>query len=181
RPTVEYFVRGADSVRSADAWPPVGVRYTTWHLGAHKSGSVTSLNDGSLAREAPGGEESTSYSYPNPGWMIGVVGFGPANAPDPARRVLTFTTAPLAQDLEIAGPILLTLYGSSTRDDMDVFVKLSEQMPQSSDDRAKGLNPASTLVTKGWLRASHRALDPARSTAIEPYHAHDRPAPLQPA
>jgi predicted acyl esterase len=180
RPIVEYFVRGADTVRSADAWPPAGVRYTTWHLAAGKSGSVTSLNDGSLTREAASGDAGTSYAYPNPGWMIGVVGFGPANAPDPARRVLTFTTAPLAQDLEIAGPILLTLYGSSTRDDMDVFVKLSEQMPQSPDDRAKGLNPASTWITKGWLRASHRALDPAKSTEMEPYHAHDRPEPIEP-
>ena len=180
RPAVEYFVRGAEAVRNADAWPPAGVRYVKWHLGAAKSGSVTSLNDGSLAREAPGGEPSTAYSYPNPGWMIGVVGFGPANAPDPARRVLTFTSAPLAQDLEIAGPILLTLYGSSTRDDMDVFVKLSEQMPQSPDDRAKGLNPASYWITKGWLRASHRGLDPAKSTEMEPYHTHDRPEPVEP-
>jgi predicted acyl esterase len=112
--------------------------------------------------------------------MIGVVGFGPANAPDPARRVLTFTTAPLARDLEIAGPILLTLYGSSTRDDMDVFVKLSEQMPQSPEDRAKGLNPAYFWITKGWLRASHRALDPGKSTEMEPYHSHDKPEPIEP-
>jgi putative CocE/NonD family hydrolase len=34
RPTVEYFVRGADTVRSAETWPPAGVRYTKWHLGA---------------------------------------------------------------------------------------------------------------------------------------------------
>ncbi len=149
RPAVEYFVRGADAVRSADTWPPAGVRYVAWHLGAHKSHSVTSLNDGALSREGPAGEASTSYRYPDPGWMIGVVGFGPANQPDPARRVLTFTTAPLAQDLEIAGPILLTLYAASTRDDMDFFVKLSEQMPQAAEDRAKGLNPGLLLDHQG--------------------------------
>jgi predicted acyl esterase len=109
-----------------------------------------------------------------------VVGFGPNHAPDPARRVLTFTTAPLAADLEIAGPILLTLYGSSSRDDMDVFVKLSEQMPQSPEERAKTVNPAAVPVTKGWLRASHRALEPAKSTAMEPYHGHERPEPIEP-
>ena len=180
RPTVEYFVRGADAVRSAETWPPVGVRYVTWHLGAQRSGSVTSLNDGSLTREAPAGTASTTYRYPDPGWMLGVVGFGPNNAPDPARRVLTYTTAPLGHDLEIAGPILLTLYGASTRDDMDFFVKLTEQMPQAPDDRAKGLNPASYWITKGWLRASHRALDPKRSTAMEPYHTHTSPEPIEP-
>src|SRR5205085_3104905 len=127
-------------------------------LGGSKSGSVTSLNDGALTREGASGEAATPYSYPNPGWMMGVVGFGPNNAPDPARRVLTFTTAPLEADLEIAGPIKLTLYASSTRNDMDFFVKLSEQMPQSVEDRAKDLNPAYFWITKGWLRASHRAL-----------------------
>jgi len=149
-------------------------------LSAAKSGSVTSLNDGGLSRDKASGEDKTSYNYPNPGWMMGVVGFGPNNAPDPARRVLTFTTAPLQQDLEIAGPIKLTLYASSTRDDMDFFVKLSEQMPQSAEDRGKTLNPASFWITKGWLRASHRALDPQKSTEMEPYHTHTDPQPIEP-
>jgi uncharacterized protein len=180
RPSVEYFVRGADAVRNAKAWPPEGVRYVTWHLDAAKSGSVTSLNDGTLTRERAAGEAQTAYSYPNPGWMIGVVGFGPNNQPDPVRRVLTFTTAPLQADLEIAGPIKLTLYASSTRDDMDFFVKLSEQMPQSAEDRGKALNPAAYWITKGWLRASHRALDASKSTETEPYHTHSDPQPIEP-
>jgi putative CocE/NonD family hydrolase len=180
RPPVEYFVRGADAVRTAADWPPPGVRYVSWHLSGEKSGSVTSLNDGALQREPASGAQTTSYRYPDPGWMLGVVGFGPNNQPDPARRVLTFTTAPLPQDLEIAGPIKLTLYASSTRDDMDFFVKISEQMPQSADDRAKDLNPASYWITKGWLRASHRALDPEKSTEMEPYHTHVNPEPIEP-
>jgi uncharacterized protein len=180
RPAVEYFVRGADATRSAETWPPAGVRYVTWHLGGQKTGSVTSLNDGSLTREAPAGERKVSYSYPNPGWMLGVVGFGPNNAPDPARRVLTFITAPLERDIEIAGPIKLVLFASSTRSDMDFFVKLSEQMPQPAEDRAKDLNPAYFWITKGWLRASHRALDAEKSTDMEPYHIHTDPQPIEP-
>ena len=178
RPAVEWFVRGADAYRSSDTWPPRGVRYMTWHLGAQKTGSVTSLNDGSLTRETASG--TTAYTYPNPGWMMGVVGMGPSNMPDPVRRVLTFTTAALPDDLEIAGPILLTLYASSTRTDTDFFVKLSEQMPQSPEDRAKDLNPASFWITKGWLRASHRALDATKSTEMEPYHTHTDPQPIEP-
>ncbi len=111
---------------------------------------------------------------------MGVIGMGPNNTPDPARRVLTFTTPPLAQDLEIAGPIKLTLYASSTASDTDFFVKLSEQLPQSAEDRAKELNPAYFWITKGWLKASHRALDPAKSTEMEPYHTHTAPQPLEP-
>jgi len=183
RPAVEYFVRGANVFRTSDTWPPAGVRYRSWHLHAGPSGSVTSLNDGVLSVSAPSGAESTSYSYPDPEWVSGVVGFGPtgpAGGFDAARRVLTFTTAPLEKDLEIAGPIKLVLYASSTRNDTDFIVKLSEQSPQSPGDRGKGLNPASQVVTKGWLRASHRALDEKHSTEMEPYHLHTRPKPIKP-
>ena len=48
------------------------------------------------------GSGSTSYSYPHPSWALGVVALGP-QGPDPARGVLTFTSAPLSQDTEIAG------------------------------------------------------------------------------
>jgi len=101
-----------------------------------------------------------------------VVGFGPSGPPsfDPVRRVNTFTTPPLEKDLEIAGPIKLLLYASSTRNDTDFFVKLQEQYPQGN----------AQLVTKGWLRASHRELDPKYSTEMEPYHSHRNPQPIKP-
>jgi putative CocE/NonD family hydrolase len=183
RPSVEYFVRGANVFRTSDTWPPKGVRYKPYYLTGGKSGSVTSLNDGSLSERDSASEPlSTSYSYPDPGWVSGVVGFGPSGPPnfDPARRVLTFTSEVLQRDVEIAGPIKLTLYASSTRDDTDFVVKLSEQYPQPAEERAKGLNPASQVVTKGWLRASHRALDEKRSTEMEPYHSHTKPEPIKP-
>jgi predicted acyl esterase len=37
-----------------------------------------------------------------------------------------------------------------------------------------------TPVAQGWLRASHRRLDPALSTEWRPYHSHDREQPLVP-
>ena len=183
RPDVEYAVRGSTLTRSATSWPPPNVRYERWFLNATPSGSVTSLNDGGLANAAPEPDASTSYSYPNPGWVSGVVGFGPggpASGFDPARRVLTFTSASLAADLEIAGPIKLELYASSTATDTDFFIKLSDQFPQSTQARAQGLNPHAETVSRGWLRASHRALDRERSTDMEPYHGHDAPEPLVP-
>jgi len=183
RPPVEYAVRGAPGVmRRSETWPPKEVRYTAWHLTAEQSESVISLNDGGLTIAPPQGQEATTYNYPVPGWVAGVVGFGPSGPPafDPVRRVLTFTTTPLAHDLEIAGPIKLVLYASSTARDSDFFVKLSDQFPQSAGDRAKLANPAFEVVTRGWLRASHRALDPERSTDMVPYHTHSDPQPLIP-
>jgi len=178
-PAIEYAVRGTSITRTATEWPPPGVRYQRWYLNATPSGSVTSLNDGGLAAAAGAATGSTSYAYPNPGWVNGVVGFGPAG-PDPVRRVLTFTSAPLGADLEIAGPIKLELYASSTAPDTDFFVKLSDQVPQAESDRAEGRNPIAETVSRGWLRASHRALDPERSTEMEPYHTHAAPEPLVP-
>ena len=183
RPNVEYAVRGSNAVRRSESWPPPEVRYTSLYLSPAASGSVTSLNDGILTRATPSGAASTSYSYPNPGWVAGVVGFGPAGPPggfDPIRRVLTFTGEPLAQDLEIAGPIKLVLHLSSSAADTDVFVKLSDQFSQAPEDRAKGLNPFAELVTRGWLRASHREIDAAHTSDMVPRYTHRNPQPLAP-
>jgi uncharacterized protein len=183
RPNVQYQVRGANLMRSADSWPPSGIRYQRWFLNAVPTGSVTSLNDGGLAQQAPTGASATSYEYPLPGWVAGVVGFGPmgpAGGFDPVRRVLTFTSAPLERDLEISGPIKLVLHASSTARDTDFFIKLSDQFPQAPADRAKDLNPFAELITRGWLRASHRALDAKHSTEMVPHHTHSDPQPLTP-
>jgi len=182
RPNVEYAVRGSNALRSSDTWPPANVRYVPCYLTQVASRSVTSLNDGGLSR-SPGPSGATSYSYPNPDWVAGVVGFGPsgpAGGFDPVRRVLTFTGEPLAQDLEIAGPIKLTLFLSSTAAETDVFAKLSDQYPQTNDDRAKELNPFAEVVTRGWLRASHREIDKAHSTDMVPRYTHCNPEPLTP-
>jgi predicted acyl esterase len=180
RPNVEYAVRGSNAMRSSDTWPLANVRYVACYLTQLTSQSVTSLNDGGLSR-APGATGATSYSYPIPGWVAGVVGFGPSGPSggfDPVRRVLTFTGEPLAQDLEIAGPIKLTLFLSSTAAETDVFAKLSDQYPQANEDRAKGLNPLAEVVTRGWLRASHREIDAAHSTDMVPRYTHRNPEPL---
>ena len=183
RPAVEYAVRGSSVMRSAQQWPPPNVVYKDFYLASTKSGSVTSLNDGSLTEAPPAGEAATSYSYPVPGWVSGVVGFGP-NGPaggfDPARRVLTFTGAALENDLEIAGPIRLSLFASSSASDTDFFIKISDQFPQDAQDRGRDANPPFEVVSRGWLKASHRALDATRSTPEVPCHPHDREEPLTP-
>ena len=38
-----------------------------------------------------------------------------------------------------------------------------------------------TPVAQGWLRASHRKLDPAKSLPYRPWHTHDEKQPLEPA
>jgi putative CocE/NonD family hydrolase len=155
RPNVEFAVRGTSATVAAEAWPPAAVAHEEWFLDPAASGTVTSLNDGSLGRTPAAGAPSTSYRYPDPEWTLGPVVFT-RFGPDAVRRVLTFTSAPLADDLTIAGPAEIVLHVSSSRRDTDIIAKLSEQLPQSAAARATGAQPAATVVTKGWLRASHR-------------------------
>ena len=184
-PAVRWFASGANELRTANDWPPEDINYKTYYLA--KSGregsaaSVTSLNDGALDERAPKADsQSTAYDYPDPGWRMGVVGTGPDGRPDPARRVLTFTSAPLEDGLEIAGPIKLVVYAASTQTDTDFIIKLSEQYAQSREERAKDINPRYQIVTKGWLRASHRRIDAKLSTEHAPHYLHQRPEPITP-
>jgi uncharacterized protein len=178
-PVVRYFVSGADLFRSAEDWPPKSARYRSLFLKPGPTGSVTSLNDGLLEPAGPG-EGSTTFDYPHPEWRAGVVGFDAEGRPDPVGRVLTFTSHPLERDLEIAGPLQLTLFASSSNSDTDFVVKLSEQFAQDDAARQSGVQPRSRVVTKGWLRASHRDIDRDRSLANAPWYAHVAPASIQP-
>ena len=180
RPNVEYTVRNTGAVRSFESWPPPRTTPARFYLGQGPTGSVTSLNDGALEPRPPADkQEPTRYSYPQPSWVLGVVPVGP-QGPDPARAILTFTTPPLAADMEIAGNGKVTLYASSTRNDMDFMVKVSEQFAQAGEERAKGMQPRYAIVTKGWLRASHQDRDAKRNTNEIPFYTHEKVTPLTP-
>ena len=181
RPNVEYIVKNTGVARSFDTWPPPGTRKLTFHLAKGPTGSVTSLNDGALQPAPPGADGgSTSYAYPHPRWVLGVVAVGP-QGPDPAAAVLTFASAPLDADMEVAGHGKVILHASSTRNDMDFHVKISEQFAQSPDERGKGAQPRYAIVTKGWLRASHAVdRDPSKGSDDIPYYTHANPKPLAP-
>jgi putative CocE/NonD family hydrolase len=178
RAPVRLFVRGRGTYRDYLAWPPPS-QPKPFFLGGGPSGTVTSLNDGALFDKPPTNGGSTQYKYPDPSWRFGVVvptQFGP----DPIARVLTFTTPPLEEDLEVIGEIVLELYASSTNNDTDFIVKLSDQSPQPADERKQGRQPASVNVTKGWLRASHRQRDESKSRPTRPYYTHADPQPMEP-
>jgi len=81
---------------------------------------------------------------------------------------------------DVVGPMWLTLYISTERDDLPVFAGVRKVV----DGREVGFEGSygfdRALVTHGWLLASHRDLDEAKSTEWEPYHPHDRRLPLSP-
>ena len=179
-PPVKLFVRGDNAFRDESDWPPPAAEMVPYYLRSGHSGSVTSLNDGSLSTTAPDANEgSTTYAYPNDEWASGVVARGPSGL-DPVRRVLTFTTPALEEDTEVTGCLVLELHASSDQPDTDFIVKLSDVQPLDDAQRASGAQPEFTVVSKGWLKASHRQKDKARSTAVRPFHTHADPQPLAP-
>ena len=178
---MKIFVRGANLWREERDWPLPRASYVPYYLRKGPSGSLTSINDGALSTEKPpAGEQATTYSYPDWEWVNGVVAMDPNGRPDPVRRVLTFTSAPLERDLEVTGPIVLKLFASSSAIDTQFIVKLADQHPQDEAARKKGEQPGSTPASKGWLKASHREKDAARSTALRPFYTHTNPQPLKP-
>jgi uncharacterized protein len=170
RPPVRFYVNGEGTYRHATSWPPPDATPTTFYLSGAHSGAVTSLNDGSLSESASTADtESTTWSYPDPHWAAGVTMFTEHGMPDHLARVTTFTTAPMRRDREFTGHGVLTLYTSTDQTDLDVIVKVSLMRDGSLP----------VTVSRGWLRASHRAEDPELSSDMRPFHRHDKAEPLK--
>jgi uncharacterized protein len=153
-PTVTYYLMGANQWCAASEWPPRQAVRHELYLGPagtlHWSGP-------------PDRWEPDRYTYdpndPTPtlgGSVVSAV--YPAGSVDVAdlqvrSDVLTFTTPPLPDDVNVVGPLTLVLYASSSAPDTDFVARLSDVFP---DDRAIQLQT-------GILRARYRdaEADPA--------------------
>jgi len=97
---------------------------------------------------------------------------------------VTFIAAPFTQPTEITGPLAARLYVSSSTTDADLFVVLRVYGPNGTTPEDEvvfmGAIDPHTPIAQGWLRASHRKLDPKLSTDWRPYHTHDGKQPLTP-
>jgi uncharacterized protein len=93
---------------------------------------------------------------------------------------VTFRTAPLTTPLEVTGPLTAKLWISSSTTDADLFLVLRAFDPDGNEVLFQGANDPQTPLSQGWLRASHRALDPARSEPWLPFHLHTQAQPLEP-
>ena len=161
-PTVEYFVLGENVWRTAEAWPPPDVTPQPWYF--HSTGQAhRHPADGRLTREAPTTDEPPEvYTYdpenPVPNWYsfdlmerwADVQSF-PYDFKDIETRhdLVTYTTAPLEEDVTIAGNIIVVLYASTDVTDTDWWVYLSDVTPANESNR----------LTVGALRARFRKLD----------------------
>jgi len=109
----------------------------------------------------------------------------PANTPgrityDGLGDGVTFVSTPLDKDTEITGPLAARLFVSSSTTDADVFLVFRVLTPDLREVVFMGAIDPHTPIAQGWLRASHRKLDPKLSTEYRPYHTHDQKQPLKP-
>ena len=93
---------------------------------------------------------------------------------------ITFLLPPFNEETEITGPSAAKLFLSSSTTDADVFLVLRVFTPDMKEVVFQGAVDPHTPIGQGWLRASHRKLDPKLSTEFRPYHTHDEKQDLVP-
>ncbi len=152
-PPVRLQIRHLDGFeeRLADAWPLPNSHWTRLYLDATTS---------DLSPEQPADGGSTQYDATGSGVL--------------------FLREPFRSETEITGPLALKLFISSETRDADIFAVVRVFDPDGDEVTFQGAIDPHTPVAQGWLRASHRRLDPALSKPFRPYHTHDRVDPLEP-
>ncbi|MGV6872965.1 CocE/NonD family hydrolase [Pseudochelatococcus sp. B33] len=138
-------------VRAENEWPLARTQWTRFYLDAETK---------ALTREPVRAEAAIEY--------------------DPMGEGVTFLTKPFEEDTEITGPSAAKLFLSSATTDADVFLVLKVFDPAGEEVVFHGALDPHTPIGQGWLRASHRKVDPVRSTPYRPYHPHDELWPLRP-
>ncbi|MEW6142205.1 MAG: CocE/NonD family hydrolase [Chloroflexota bacterium] len=159
-PPVAVYLTGSDEWRYEFEYPLARTEWTSWYLHRGSGNGASKPPYGLLNVDRPTEEEAgDSYDYPESQRSVA------SNQP-----VLAYLTSPLDRDMEIIGPASLILYAASTADDMNWVIKIDDQAPDGSI----------AVVTKGWLKASHREIDPAKSKPGQPFHTHSNPTRIEP-
>jgi putative CocE/NonD family hydrolase len=190
----EELLAGHTTHLTGDDWPLPGTRWTRLYLSPDRSGTARSVNDGTLAPRAPGARAAQSYPFhpsnpfaTDPHTTATIAGLGLDQLahylPQLTRMdlaeptALTFTTAPLASDLNAVGPAALDLYASSTAPETDLVAVVADVWPDGT------AHPVAT----GQLRTSFpdvdvaRSLkDPATGDLVQPYSDFSAKRPAAP-
>lgn len=133
--------------RKEKDWPVPGTQYKRFHL--DHGGSLSEVT-------STGPEERLTYS---------------SLAPKSGKSGLSFHSAPFTEDIEFAGYFSAVLSFSSSARDADVVVTLWAVNEEGSIVRY-GHKGEHEPLAKGFLRASHRKLDPSNSLPERPLHTH---------
>lgn len=150
---VRLFVMGRNEWRDEADWPLPDTRYSNYYLHGGNSGSIDSLNDGTLSSTPPSGSENPASFVYDPDHPVPTAGGNTLNiigGVHDHRQVdalcLTFTSEPLSAEFEVTGPVKAVLYGMSSAPDTDWVVRLEDIDPEGY----------SRNLCDGILRARYR-------------------------
>jgi putative CocE/NonD family hydrolase len=131
------FVMGSNHWRDEDDWPLARTEWTRYYLAS--GGSANSRHgDGELRRAGPpAGQPPDSYRHDpaDPVPFLTEPSSAQIGGPDDYAAVeersdvLVYSTAPLAADREVTGPVRLELFASSSAPDTDFMAKLVDVHP----------------------------------------------------
>ena len=153
-PKVNVFVMGANRWRTGDTWPLEQVNERHLYLDSDR-GANTLHGDGVLCFELPLKEAHDHFTYdptdPVPtlgGQFMMMEQGGPADRRVVQLRddVLVYETGLLDEDLEVVGPVTLTIHASSSALDTDFTGVLSDVYPDGK----------SVMLTEGIARTRFR-------------------------
>ena len=152
-PPVRIFVMGRNEWRDESDWPLPDTQYTNYYLHGGQSNSIKSLNDGTLSPNPPEGSENPDSFVYDPLQPVPTQGGNTLNIPggvydqcEVEQLCLTFTSEPLAEELDVTGPVKAVIYGLSSAPDTDWVVRLTDVHPDGY----------SRLLCDGILRARYR-------------------------
>jgi len=152
-----YYTMGEEKWKRTAVWPPAGTQTQRWYLGENRT-LLPYVPTGESGADTYAVDFEASTGEHNRWWEIGPVLKKTIIYADRAaatRHMLTYTSPPLAEDVEIAGYPIVNLYVTCTETDAAFYVYL-EDVDESG---------RVTYVTEGQLRAIHRKV----SDAIGPY------------
>jgi uncharacterized protein len=158
-------VMGANQWRTASDWPVPETQWTKLYLTSWER----------LTPDTPAPSSVTETQLPD-----SFVQMPPSQTTTIQR--LRYMTDPLPNDVLVAGPIVVTLYAAIDQDDTNWIVILKDVGPDVSvmsvreGEREIPKNLHEREITRGWLKASHRATDPKRSKPHWPWHPLTREA-----
>ncbi len=164
-PPVKVWVMGENRWRYAEGWPPPDAQWTKLYLASWER-----LRPEPFTSAARGGQAEPDTFVQMP----------PTQTNEIAR--LRYMTEPLPEDTLVMGPMVLHLHAAIDQDDTNWIIVVKDVGPDVSVQTAR---PGEAEVprdlperelTRGWLKASHRAVDPRRSTPWKPWHPQTRQA-----
>ena len=159
-PPIELYVMGKNDWRYEQEWPLARTKWTKAYL---KTRGLLQLE----TQDAPGRE--LSYRPDDAPGRPDVFVQQPLTETTKVQSA-TYLTMPLRTSLEATGPMALYFYASIDQEDTNWMVSLRDVAPDDSE----------TELSKGFLKASHRALDQKRTKPWEPFHTHTKPEPVTP-